>query len=441
MAAFRKTLLAVAAAMPLLAGPVLAQGPAPAAPSADAPGDAGAAHRATTDPRVRDALPPPAQTGSQMQQDHGAGPPQGKSEVQAPVPETQAAGANGQRQIPNAADPEQPTGTPTAPQPQVAPTPVQPIPAPPPMGDRNQIPAEELELQNALRGDRVIGRITIPDDKAAVLVQPEGRDWRAFRNGTMMWIGTVAILGMVALLAAFFLWRGRLRVRGGFSGRTMQRFNFLERFLHWMTASTFIVLALSGLNLVFGRHLLRPLIGPDAFTAFSQWGKIAHNYLAFPFTIGVLAMLLMWARDNIPNRLDWVWLKNYGGFIGHQHPQAGRFNAGQKGIFWITTLGGGAVAISGYLLMFPFFLLNIEGQQWGHMLHGSLSMLMIAVMLGHIYIGTLGMEGGFSAMGSGKVDYNWAREHHSMWVDDELRKAHDAARPADLAAPRPAGAD
>jgi len=232
-----------------------------------------------------------------------------------------------------------------------------------------------------------------------------------------------------------------MRTESGFSGRMMVRFNFLERFFHWLTAGTFVVPALSGLNLVFGRHLIRPLIGPEAFTALADWGKIAHNFLAFPFTVGIIGLLLMWVRDNLPNRLDWEWVKNYGGFFGHPHPQVGRFNAGQKGVFWLTVLGGSAVAASGYLLMFPFFLLDVGGQQWGHMVHGTLSMLMIAAMLAHIYIGSLGMEGAFSAMGSGLVDYNWAREHHGMWVEDELKKAHDAVHPDPRSATRPAGAD
>ncbi|WP_367614530.1 formate dehydrogenase subunit gamma [Teichococcus coralli] len=378
-------------------------------------------------------------TQQEQQKTDSAGPPPGAPEVQGRVPEGTAAGTNEQKQAPTTTAPAQPTGTPAPAIPAQPPQPVQPVPAPAPMGDRGTLPAAELELQNALKGGRIAGRVSIPDEKAATLVQPEGRDWRAFRNDTLHWVGAIAVLGMLALLALFFLVRGRIRIHNGWSGRTMVRFNFFERMNHWMTASSFIVLALSGLNLTFGRSLIRPLIGPEAFTALADWGKIAHNFLAFPFTVGLLVMLLIWARDNLPNKLDWVWLKNGGGFIGGAHPQAGRFNAGQKGIFWITVLGGGVVAVSGFLLMFPFFLLDIAGQQWGHMVHGTLSMLLIAVMLAHIYIGSLGMEGGFSAMGSGRVDYNWAREHHGLWVDDELKRAHEAVQPE--AAARPAGAD
>jgi formate dehydrogenase subunit gamma len=206
-----------------------------------------------------------------------------------------------------------------------------------------------------------------------------------------------------------------------------------------MTASCFIILAISGLNITFGRPLLLPLIGPEAFTALSHYGKLAHNFLAFPFTLGLVVMLLVWVRDNLPNRIDLAWLRAGGGMLGRGHPAAERFNAGQKLVFWITVLGGGLVAASGYVLLFPFTVTDIGGMQWAHSIHGILSVLMIAAMLGHIYIGTLGTEGAYEAMGSGRVDYNYAKEHHSLWVDEELAKARETVAPPGGA--RVAGAD
>ncbi|MDI3306365.1 MAG: formate dehydrogenase subunit gamma [Acetobacteraceae bacterium] len=298
-----------------------------------------------------------------------------------------------------------------------------------PTSPRGQISAEEMELQRALQGGRIEGRVSIPDRKAASLIQPEGREWRQFHNRTLTWIGGIAVLGMLGVLALFYAVKGRIRISGGWSGRTLLRFNLLERANHWMVASSFIILALSGLNLTFGRYLLLPLIGPEAFTTLSLWGKVAHNYLAFPFSLGLVVMLLLWIKDNIPNRVDLAWLKAGGGFFTGGHPAAGRFNAGQKLIFWITVLGGGIVAASGYVLLFPFSVTDIAGQQLSHMVHGVLAMLMIAAMLAHIYIGTLGMEGALDAMTTGRVDYNWAREHHSLWVEDELTRARDSVAP------------
>jgi len=199
--------------------------------------------------------------------------------------------------------------------------------------------------------------------------------------------------------------------------------------VHWMTASCFIVLALSGLNITFGRPLLLPLIGPEAFTDWSQWAKYAHNYLSFPFTLGVFVIFMMWIAWNIPNRVDVEWLKEGGGIVGNRHPPADRFNGGQKMIYWIVVLGGGAIAASGYLLMFPFYVTNIAGMQLAQIVHGVVAVLFVAAMLGHIYIGTVGMEGAFEAMWDGTVDVNWAKQHHSLWAEKEIAKGHVSAPP------------
>ncbi|MGN6284000.1 MAG: formate dehydrogenase subunit gamma [Afipia sp.] len=267
--------------------------------------------------------------------------------------------------------------------------------------------------------NRIQGRVSIPDKRSSVLEQPAGREWRYFHSVTLRWIGAIAILGMLAVLVIFYLSRGMIRIEGGRSGRTIVRFSGFERFVHWMTATCFVILAISGLNITFGRPLLLPLIGFEAFSAWSQWAKYAHNYLSFPFTIGVVLIFLMWIGGNIPNKVDIKWLKEGGGIVGHQHPPAYRFNAGQKAIYWIVVIGGGAVAITGYQLMFPFYVTNIEGMQLAQIVHAVVGVLFVAVMLAHIYIGTIGMEGAFEAMGEGTVDLNWAREHHSLWLEEQ----------------------
>jgi len=278
--------------------------------------------------------------------------------------------------------------------------------------------------------NRISGRCTIPDQKACTIEQPAGRDWRHFHGVTLRWIGGVVIIGILAVLIVFYLWRGMIRIESGRSGRTIVRFNAFERFVHWMTATCFVILALSGLNITFGRPLLLPLIGPESFTAWSQWAKYAHNYLSFPFTLGVILIFLMWIAGNIPNKVDIDWFKRGGGMVGHDHPPAFRFNGGQKAIYWIVVLGGGVVAVSGYVLMFPFYGTDIHSMQIAEVVHAIVAVLFIAAMLGHIYIGTIGMEGAFEAMGSGTVDVNWAKEHHSLWVEEEKARtgANDVRR-------------
>jgi len=296
---------------------------------------------------------------------------------------------------------------------------------------------KEQQLLNALQpGGTISGRVSIPDQKSANLIHPAGRDWRQFHEVTLRWIGAIAILGMLIILVAFYLIRGQVKLESGYSGRRLVRFTAFERFVHWMTATCFIILALSGLNITFGKPLLLPLLGESAFAGWSQWAKYAHNYLSFPFGIGVFCIFLMWIGGNIPNRVDVEWLKRGGGIVGHDHPPAYRFNAGQKMIYWVVVIGGTAVAISGYLLMFPFYATDIQGMQLAQTVHAIIAVLFVAAMLGHIYIGTIGMEGAFEAMGEGTVDVNWAREHHALWLEQErARTGPNESQPQPMATP------
>jgi formate dehydrogenase subunit gamma len=231
--------------------------------------------------------------------------------------------------------------------------------------------AQSVKEQQLLRElSRIQGRSSLPDARSAVIEQP-GRDWRQFHQVTLPWVATISILGMLAVLVLFYLIRGMVRIEGGRSGRTLVRFNAFERFVHWMTASCFIVLAVSGLNITFGREILTPWVGPEAFATWSQWAKYAHNFLSFPFTIGVALMFLLWIAWNFPASGDGKWIAQGGGIVGSKHPPARRFNAGQKAIYWVVVLGGGAAAITGYLLMFPFYGTGVAGMQLAQMYTGS----------------------------------------------------------------------
>ena len=303
-----------------------------------------------------------------------------------------------------------------------------------PDGSVNPTASAVKEQQLLQQLQMIQGRVSIPDTRAGTLEQPAGRQWREFRTVALRWIGGIAILGMLAILVIFYLLRGMVKLEAGRSGRTIVRFNAFERGVHWMTATCFVILAISGLNITFGRPLLLPLLGPDTFTAWSQWAKYAHNFLSFPFTLGVVLIFLIWIAGNIPNRVDFRWLKAGGGIVGHEHPPAQRFNAGQKAVYWIVVLGGGVTAATGYVLMFPFYVTDIAGMQSAQIVHAVVAMLFIAVMIAHIYIGTIGMEGAFEAMGTGDVDVNWAKEHHSLWLEQEQARTN-APQPRPAATP------
>jgi formate dehydrogenase subunit gamma len=319
----------------------------------------------------------------------------------------------------------------------------------------------DVELWKKVR-EGLSGQVSIPDKKAGQLVQSDGEAWRNFRNGPLPRYGLWAMGGVIAVLAAFFLVRGRIAIEHGWAGRTITRFSDLERFGHWLLASSFVILALTGLNVLYGRYALLPLIGADAFAFISIWGKWLHNYVAFAFMVGLALTFVMWLRFNFPSWRDIVWLAKGGGmFVKGSHPPAWKFNAGQKILFWLIMLGGLSLSLSGIALLFPFqtalfaktfawvnllgfhlptTLTPVQEMQYATSWHSIVALALTVVVIAHIYIGTLGMQGAFSAMGSGQVDVNWAKEHHSLWAEQELERMEEAAA-AETGSPRPVPAE
>lgn len=274
--------------------------------------------------------------------------------------------------------------------------------------------------------------------QAGYAIQSSGEAWRQFRNGELAQWGWWGLAGITALCLIYYLFFGPVRIEGGRSGRVIERFKLSERTGHWITAIAFLALAVTGVNMLYGRDLLMPIMGKESFAVMAQGGKWVHFITAFIFMIGLLWITLKWIRANIPDWTDIVWLAKGGGFLTGTHPPAKKFNAGQKIIFWLVLLGGISTSLSGIALLIPFEfamfsktfavvndvfgtdlrtnLSGIEEMQLHQVWHAMVGLFLMAVMVAHIYIGTIGMEGGFEAMGSGKVDLNWAKEHHGLWV-------------------------
>ena len=290
------------------------------------------------------------------------------------------------------------------------------------------------------------GSTQMKGELSAVMIQSEGDNWRAFRNGPLSVYGAYGLLGIISLLFVFYMVRGRIRIDAGPSDDRIMRFGSIDRFAHWLMSGSFVVLGITGLNLLYGRYVLLPIIGKDAFATITTFGKYAHNYLAFAFMIGLGLAFVLWVRHNIPTKLDLKWLAMGGGiFKKGVHPPARKFNAGQKIIFWAVMIGGLSVSLSGIALMFPFqtsmfadtfSLLNSVGfslptdftamqeQQMNQLWHGVVSLGLMTMIVAHIYIGSVGMEGALDAMNSGMVDRNWAEEHHNLWVEEEDQKTN-----------------
>lgn len=295
--------------------------------------------------------------------------------------------------------------------------------------------------------------VSIPDKRAAVLVQDGGMEWLQWRakGGPLQVYGGYALLAIIALLIVFFVLRGKVRIGAGPSDQTIERFKAVERFSHWILAGSFILLALSGLNLLYGKDWILPILGKEVFASITIGGKWVHNNVAWAFMLALIMVFVLWVRHNLPSLLDLKWFAMGGGLIGSAHPPAKKFNAGQKIVFWSVIVLGASISLSGIALLFPyeapmfaktFNILNSVGisqlvmgaplatdltdmqeMQYAQIWHTIVAFAMIFIILAHIYIGSVGMEGAFDAMGSGQVDLNWAKEHHGLWVDEEMSKS------------------
>lgn len=273
------------------------------------------------------------------------------------------------------------------------------------------------------------------------LISNVGQNWRQIRGfqgdgdaGPLITYSGWALLIVLILLSAFFAVRGGVKLEQGRSGMTVQRWKGYERFIHWFTALTFIVLAITGLSLLFGRSVLIPLFGLTGFAGYAQWAMNVHNVVGPVFTIGVLAMVVLWAKDNIPTRVDLEWFKRGGGIFTKGHPSAGRMNGGEKAWFWGGVFGLGLiVSISGFIMVFPNLGFQTRDMMaWSQVIHAVAAVIWVALFFGHVYIGTLGTEGVLEGMTRGRVDVNWAKQHHNLWYEDLIAKGEQPVPEADL---------
>ena len=311
--------------------------------------------------------------------------------------------------------------------------------------------ASDPELWRALRFGSADITASNVSPGAALLVQDGGMTWLTFREGPLRIYGGYALLGTLGLLALFYLIRRRIMIEAGPSGITIERFKPIERFGHWLLAGSFILLGITGLISLFGRVGLIPWMGHETYATLALASKWVHNNVSWAFMLALVMVFFMWVLHNIPNRKDITWLLQGGGiFSKHKHPAAWKFNAGQKMIFWVVIVLGGSVSVSGLSLLFPFdlpmfaktfALINDTGapgwfgldplptqlaphaeMQLSQIWHSIVAFAMMVVILAHIYIGSVGMEGAYAAMGDGQVDLNWAKEHHSLWVEEVQAK-------------------
>lgn len=266
------------------------------------------------------------------------------------------------------------------------------------------------------------------DAEQDLILQRGGNTWRTVRNGPLS-LTSAAILALT-LLALFAFWRfiGPARVDEPETGRRIERFNRVQRWVHWATAIVFLALAFTGLLILFGKKLLLPWMGHDLFSWFAIASKYVHNVGGPIFIVCTVLMVMLFLRENRFNRGDWQWIKRGGGLVTHEHVPAGYFNAGEKLWFWAgVVLLGTVMSVTGLILDFTNLRFTRYLLQWADYLHIAGATFYIAAALGHIYLGTLGTPGAYTAMRRGTVDESWARAHHREWY--ESLRARDALPP------------
>jgi len=268
--------------------------------------------------------------------------------------------------------------------------------------------------------------------EAGVLIQPfvqypgsrlttAGEAWRQVRNNWIIPYGGALVLIALGAVGVFYWRKGMIMLHGKPTGVEIERFTPFERSAHWSNAIAFVILAISGIVMAFGKYFMQPIIGDTLFGWITYLLKNAHNFAGPVFAVSLTVVFFTFLKDNWPSKEDWVWIIKAGGLFGGSEVPSHRFNAGEKVVFWGGVFGLGLVVVSsGFVLdkIIPFLVYERGTMQIAHMIHAVATLLMMAMFIGHIYMGTVGMEGAYKAMRTGYVDETWAKEHHELWHDD-----------------------
>jgi formate dehydrogenase subunit gamma len=299
-------------------------------------------------------------------------------------------------------------------------------------------PGNNAPVWREVRREAQSHTTTVRGRETGVLVQSAGQTWRQIRNGPVIFYGGWLVVLVVLVIAGLYFAKGPIKLHERPSGRLIPRFSSAEMVVHWSTAISFCVLGLSGLIMLFGKYVVLPIIGYTLFAWLTALAKNLHNFIAPLFMLSVLAMIVLWLRDNLPRAYDWHWLRKSWAFMMRgEHIPSGRFNAGEKGWFWLGIVGLSiVVSWSGVILLFPNFDQTRAVMQEAWIWHAVAALIYIVISLGHIYMGTIGVEGAYGNMRTGYTDETWAKEHHQIWLDEVRR----SGRPATAGGAVPAGA-
>ncbi len=262
------------------------------------------------------------------------------------------------------------------------------------------------------------GYTTNQSKEGGVLINRTGEQWRQVRDQQVKPYGQWLLAGTLGVLFLFYLLIGKNRLDQPRTGQLIERWKRTDRYLHWLVAVLFLLLALTGLSILYTKHFLPELIGRDGFGDYLQLCKWTHNYLGPVFIVSLVIMFLKWVRNNAFNGHDLRWFVQGGGMIKGKHPKAGYMNGGEKLWFWVLMLGGTVISLSGLVLDFPAYIELREDFQLANLFHAGSSLIVLCAAFAHIYIGTVGTEGALEGMVNGQVDEAWAKQHHDLWYEE-----------------------
>jgi len=272
------------------------------------------------------------------------------------------------------------------------------------------------------------GYTSIPGREVGVLVQSAGETWRQLRNGPITFYGGWLVVLAALAIAAIYFAKGPVKLHEKPTGRMLERFTLAQRWAHWTMGISFVVLGITGLTILFGKYVLLPVIGYTLFAWLTSLAKNLHNFVAPLFAVSLVVFILMFVKDNLPKAYDFTWFAKAPGFFSGKHIPSGRFNGGEKVWFWggVVVLSI-ALVLSGFILLFPNFDQLRSTMQQANVVHAIAAVLVISASLGHIYLGTIGVEGAYQAMRTGFVDEVWAKAHHELWYNEVKGGARAAA--------------
>ena len=194
--------------------------------------------------------------------------------------------------------------------------------------------------------------------------------------------------------------------------RDLQRYNASERLNHWVVGICFILLALSGL--AFFHPAFFPL---TMLFGGGPWTRILHPYIGVVMMLFFVVMALRFWRLNVIEPRDVEWLKNVNKMVDgndHDMPEQGKYNGGQKVLFWGLVVGMVLLMVSGVLMWRAWWTPPINVVRFASVLHAVAAVWMIGLIIMHVYA-AIWTRGTIRAMLYGTVTRAWAKQHHRGW--------------------------